>query len=398
MNSQAVEQVRPARVEYVDALRGYALFGLLMVHAAEGFGVGTARMTPDAWGEVIFFFFSNKAFMIFALLFGFSFATIMGNQRARGVDFTGRFAWRLLLLMVIGTLHGLIYNYEILQVLAILGLLLIPLDRVRSPIVLLAIAGLCFLQIPLLVQLWMATAGNSLAAAQPYLYGPEPYQTHLTGSFTEVISANAVEGLMAKWSVTWSFGRVAEIAGLFALGVVLQRTGFFARLAMSRGLAISLIVVGGSALVMLYLLVEPLVPGSPLGPDFAIGPFTERTILFQWISLASITAQIGLLALLWNSPVQRLIGLFRLPGRMTLTLYVAHSLIAVPVLYQFGLGMGEVWDTRDKAMVAIAFFGLQILIAQWWYARYRYGPLEWTWRAATLNDWSVPLRVEARTA
>lgn len=381
-----------ARVEFVDALRGFALFGLLMVHAAEGFGVGTARMVPDAWGEVIFFFFSNKAFMIFALLFGFSFATIMSNQRARGVDFTGRFAWRLLLLLVIGTLHGLIYNYEILQALAIMGLLLIPLDRVRSYHVLVLIAALCFLQIPLLIQWMLANLGNSLAAAQPFLYGPEPYQTHLTGSLGDVIMANATDGLAAKWSVTWSFGRVSEIAGLFALGVVLQRTGFFARLATDRKLAAALVAIGGGIFSVLYWFIAPMVPGSPLGPDFTIGPYTERVILFQWVSLSAITAQIGLLALLWHSSVQRLVGLLRFPGRMTLTLYVAHSLIAVPVLYQFGLGMGEVWDTQAKALVAMAFFGAQIVFAKWWYTHYRYGPLEWTWRAATLNDWSVPLR------
>jgi len=398
MNVEASGPDRSARVEFVDALRGFALFGLLMVHAAEGFGVGTARMVPDAWGEVIFFFFSNKAFMIFALLFGFSFATIMSNQRTRGIDFTGRFAWRLLLLLAMGTLHGLIYNYEILQVLAIMGILLIPLDKVRHQHLLLLIAALCFLQIPLLIQWILANSGSSLAGAQPFLYGPEPYQTHLTGSLGDVVKANATDGLAAKWSVTWSFGRVSEIAGLFVLGVLLQRTGFFARLASDRVLATALAVIGGVVFTILYWLVAPMVPGSPLGPEFAIGSFTQRVILFQWVSLSAIAAQIGLLALLWNSPVQRMVSLFRFPGRMTLTLYVAHSLIAVPVLYQFGLGMGEVWDTRDKAIIAIAFFAAQIVFAKWWYTQYRYGPLEWAWRAATLNDWTVPLRIHARSA
>ena len=96
--------------------------------------------------------------------------------------------------------------------------------------------------------------------------------------------------------------------------------------------------------------------------------------------------------------MQRLVGLFKGPGRMTLTLYVAHSFVAVPILYQFGLGMAEVWDTQTRILLAIAFFGLQILFAHWWYARYRFGPLEWTWRAATLNDWNVPLRKNVQPA
>lgn len=398
MNGASNAQARPERIEFVDALRGFALFGLLMVHAAEAYGVGLSRSTDDPWGQAVFFLFGSKAFAIFALLFGFSFATIMANQRARGVDFTGRFAWRLLLLMVIGFVHSLLYSPEILRLLAFLGLLLIPLDRVRNNYTLLAIAGLFFLQIPLLIQWLLAHWGNAFAASQPYFFRSGLWDIFRNGSLGELIRANVIEGNLVKWSINWSFGRVSEIAGLFAVGVVIQRTGFFARIAKDRGIALALALIAGTIFAILEFLVKPVVPGSPSGAEFAIGPFTERAILFQWIGISGIAAQIGLLALLWNSPAQRLVGLFRGPGRMTLTLYVAHSLIAVPILYQFGLGMAEVWDTQQRILLAIGFFGLQILFAKWWYARYRYGPLEWTWRAATLNDWNVPLRKNPQPA
>lgn len=398
MNGASNAQARPERIEFVDALRGFALFGLLMVHAAEAYGVGLSRSTDDPWGQAVFLLFGSKAFAIFALLFGFSFATIMANQRARGVDFTGRFAWRLLLLMVIGFVHSLLYSPEILRLLAFLGLLLIPLDRVRNNYTLLAIAGLFFLQIPLLIQWLLAHWGNAFAASQPYFFRSGLWDIFRNGSLGELIRANVIEGNLVKWSINWSFGRVSEIAGLFAVGVVIQRTGFFARIAKDRGIALALALIAGTIFAILEFLVKPVVPGSPSGAEFAIGPFTERAILFQWIGISGIAAQIGLLALLWNSPAQRLVGLFRGPGRMTLTLYVAHSLIAVPILYQFGLGMAEVWDTQQRILLAIGFFGLQILFAKWWYARYRYGPLEWTWRAATLNDWNVPLRKNPQPA
>lgn len=398
MNSASNPQARPERIEFVDALRGFALFGLLMVHAAEAFGVGLSRGTDDPWGQAIFFLFGSKAFAIFALLFGFSFATIMGNQRGRGVDFTGRFAWRLLLLMAIGFVHSLLYPLEILRLLAFLGLLLIPLDRVRSNYALLAIAGLFFLQIPLLIQWMLANSGNAFAASEPYFASSYLWDTLRNGSLGELIRANATEGNLVKWSINWSFGRVSEIAGLFAVGVVIQRTGFFARIAKDRGIALALFLIAGTIFAILEFIVNPMVPGSASNGTFAIGPFTERAILFQWIGISAITAQIGILALLWNSPVQRLVGLFKGPGRMTLTLYVAHSFVAVPILYQFGLGMAEVWDTQTRILLAIAFFGLQILFAHWWYSQYRYGPLEWTWRAATLNDWKVPLRKSVQPA
>ena len=59
-------------------------------------------------------------------------AWLMANERKRGGDFTLRFAWRLLLLFAIGTLHAWVYRGDILQVLAAVGLVMIPFDRLRS--------------------------------------------------------------------------------------------------------------------------------------------------------------------------------------------------------------------------------------------------------------------------
>ena len=82
------------RIDLVDALRGYALLGLFIVHCVERFEVYWFAPAPDAWFDGVFALFGSKAFAIFALLFGFSFATIMENERARGADFSFRFAWR----------------------------------------------------------------------------------------------------------------------------------------------------------------------------------------------------------------------------------------------------------------------------------------------------------------
>ena len=118
-----------SRITMVDALRGYALLGLFLVHCVERFELHWLEPKPGFWFDAVFALFSGKAFAIFALLFGFSFATIMANERARGGDFTLRFAWRLTLLFAIGTIHALVYRGDILQVLALAGLILIPFDR-----------------------------------------------------------------------------------------------------------------------------------------------------------------------------------------------------------------------------------------------------------------------------
>ena len=155
------------RIGMVDALRGYALLGLFMVHCVERFELFWLSPAPDPWFDAVWALFAGKAFAIFALLFGFSFATIMANERARGGDFTWRFAWRLLLLLLIGTVHVVFYRGDVLQVLAVVGLLMIPFDRVRSDRVLLAFAALAFLQIPLWLRWWAAGQGADWALAAP---------------------------------------------------------------------------------------------------------------------------------------------------------------------------------------------------------------------------------------
>jgi len=81
-----------SRITMVDALRGHALLGLFLVHCVERFELHWLHPQPGPWFDGVFALFSGKAFAIFALLFGFSFATIMANERARGGDFTLRFA------------------------------------------------------------------------------------------------------------------------------------------------------------------------------------------------------------------------------------------------------------------------------------------------------------------
>lgn len=64
--------------------------------------------------EVVYFLFAGKAYALFAFLFGLSFFIQMKRQAEKGIDFKGRFLWRLIVLGVIGWFHSLIYSGDIL--------------------------------------------------------------------------------------------------------------------------------------------------------------------------------------------------------------------------------------------------------------------------------------------
>ena len=80
------------RIEVVDALRGFAVMAIMLLHNIEHFNFydfPTASsafmeaMDKGIW-ETLFFLFSGKAYAIFSLLFGFSF--FIACEALYGID------------------------------------------------------------------------------------------------------------------------------------------------------------------------------------------------------------------------------------------------------------------------------------------------------------------------
>jgi uncharacterized protein len=380
------------RIGMVDALRGYALFGLFVVHCLERFEIYWIDPQPDAWFDGTMAFFAGKAFAIFALLFGFSFATIMANERARGGDFTLRFAWRLVLLFAIGTLHALVYRGDILQVLAAVGLVMIPFDRLRSDKVALAIAALLFLQLPLLARAWAAGEGAPWAIAPAVFFGDSGLSTLVTGSFGEVLASNAGPGMVSKWSFYLETGRVVEIAGLFLVGMVLQRRALFAEAAERQGTWFGVAIAAG-VLWLAVAQLEPLI--LPPAPEAGGAPMQRQAIEWftgEWRALSAMAFQVAVFVLAWQTPLRRLLATLVPAGRMTLTLYVGQSLVAAPLLYGYGFALHDDFSHAQMVVIGIVAFALQLALTAWWFRAFRYGPLEWLWRAATRTTLAVPFR------
>jgi uncharacterized protein len=129
-----------ARIAWLDALRGFALLGILWANVrqmflpfeAGGFVValrGSERLAWLDW-QVFHALIDLKFLTLFSLLFGVSFA--LQNQRleSRGAGFTGIYLRRVLILALLGVAHGLLlYSAEVLLCYAIAGLLLLTMRR-----------------------------------------------------------------------------------------------------------------------------------------------------------------------------------------------------------------------------------------------------------------------------
>ena len=121
------------RIRVADALRGIAVAGIILIHACEHFnlywaGLPYRRALVEGLEEPVagfmWWLLAGKMYTIFALLFGLSFYVQSDNQAQRGRSFTGRFTWRMALLLGIGLVNTAFYNGNVLVLYALLGVLL----------------------------------------------------------------------------------------------------------------------------------------------------------------------------------------------------------------------------------------------------------------------------------
>lgn len=141
------------RIEVVDALRGIALFAIVIVHCLEHYNLyyipddypqWLTSLDKGIWNTT-WFIMAGKAFSTFSLLFGFSFYIQFRNAQKRGIPFKGRFVWRMFLLLMFSQLHSLFYNGDILLLYAVMGLFLVSVSHLSTRKILI-IASLMIIQ------------------------------------------------------------------------------------------------------------------------------------------------------------------------------------------------------------------------------------------------------------
>src|SRR3546814_7971695 len=154
------------RLELLDALRGFALAGVLVANH-EAFSlyyflspagaVAPPTLASDRWlAPAIELLVSAKFITLFSIMFGIGFALLM--QR---IGQSGGRRWylrRLAVLFLIGLLHSAFWWGDILRSYAVAGLLLLPLARMRPRN--LAILGVALMYLPHLPR---CQAASSLA-------------------------------------------------------------------------------------------------------------------------------------------------------------------------------------------------------------------------------------------
>jgi uncharacterized protein len=386
------------RLDIIDALRGSALFGILLLHSVEHWDFLHLPEQSPAWLAALdqhaigwaYLLFGGKAYAIFALLFGVSFFITLANWKDRSRNASGRFLWRLAVLAGLGYLHGLLYCGDILAVIAVLGVPLVLLNRLGSR-ALGAVAITLLLQLPQWPEAIHVLADGSFTPSQPQhwrLYAlTDP--VFANGSFGELLRLNAWTGQAAKWWWVIETYRYPQMLGLFVCGLLLGRSGAIQDPLRLRRFAWRALVLGAAGIGLMLLMrsgVDAL--GLQGTRQMAVGGLVNA-----YANLAQTAVWAGGFVLLYQwAAAGAWLRIFVPYGRMSLTCYVTQAVAGVPFFYGFGLGMYRQVGPFFALFFALAVFALQCILAHAWLKRFSYGPLEWVWRAATLRSLQVPMR------
>jgi len=393
-----VKIVSKNRIQLVDALRGFALLGIVLIHFIEHFELFKepefnyffSPETNQVVFESIFFLISGKAYSIFAIMFGFSFFIQLNRKENEGSDFRLAFAWRLILLLLMGLIHSFVYRGDILHIYALLGLFLILFYKVNSKIVLL-FAFLFAVQIPIIYHLVQTFLNPDYTYIKDWggSYNSNCTEAYAYGSLWDVIKVNVWEARYIVWAWTYYSGRFVQLFALFLIGLLLGRIGFFENPVKFKKAIKGILFFSILAGVVLYFIISGIGSSDFLGTQKML--FNDLIGSYYNLACTSVilTAFTVFCLNVTNSFFIKILAIY---GRMSLSNYVFQAIVGVVLFYGFGFGLFKYLGSAWSLIAGIGFFIFQVAMSSYWLKRYYYGPLEWLWRALTFMDFNLKFK------
>lgn len=412
-----------------------------------GRGIDPSLHGADYWVSwLVYVLVQGKFWTLFSLLFGIGFAVMLGRAEQRDSAFVRPYVRRIIGLFLFGALHfvlvwtgDILHNYAITALALLLivsrswkSWLAIVLSVVAVGIALKAQAAgmlvvfgvlvgvlMFFLNRGSLARYWkwgvtlysllfvLSLIGAGVFAAFPQARPSEkPEQVeqrkerlaerakdraeevriYTQGSYAESVQFRAKKFAEA---MPQAAGLSFLALPMFLIGFWFVRAGIVSRLREHSALFKRLALWGLPLGLVMSITGAWLQPSSPPGGG---GPEPVGMTAFALFQLGALALCLGYFAALvlaihtargarWLAPLQY-------AGRMALTNYILASVIGTLFFSGYGLGYwGQVSRPGQMLFVAVVF-AAQVLLSWLWLRAFRYGPLEWLWRAFTY--WTLP--------
>ncbi|AMX00040.1 DUF418 domain-containing protein [Rummeliibacillus stabekisii] len=330
------------RIISLDIIRGFALFGILLINV-RAFKILTDGMAiPDYNGIngivdiLIDILIEKKFFSIFSFLFGVGFYIFTSRAESRGDKPRWRFARRLLVLLLIGIIHFFFFWGSILAVYAVIGFFLIPFYRAKVSTISKWLGGLITVHIIALLMVIFAPNMGIFTSVYTFL-----------GNDTITIFIMFLSGFLAA-KANW-IRRITELSTQI------------------RGLQM--------VTLPLFIGFSILIWFASQGTDQHIQEFIALgTIPTTYLYLSSM------FVILENKRIGELLQPVARVGQMAFTNYWAQSFIGLAIIDIMNL---EIVSPINSVIISIIIFTIQIIFSMVWFKFFKMGPLEKIWRFMT---------------
>lgn len=381
----------------VDALRGFALFGVLLANLISfvSFTMPQAVIDRATSGTLnhlyellMRVFIDNKFVTLFSLLFGYGFGVLMDRVASRGIKATPFYIRRMSILLALGFVHIFLWWGEILHIYAICGMLMLLFKRVSNKGLLLWAAFLMLIPYLIvryvMIQIKAFDPEISEAVYQQYL------QLALQPDMGSVFSANWTIHQYIYVQCIYEWVELTQALSKFLIGYYILRLGTLNRLDANQKV-IKRTLYLCAAIATVYV--------AETAWFFATSPKISSIIVrmsiqaFNRVGVLALSITYACLITLWylRKPGAYILTAFRYVGMMSLTNYLCHTVVYVALLHGIGLGLMGRLNVIETFYIGLVIYPVQIIISMYWLKRYRYGPVEWVWRQ--LSYWRrFPIR------
>ena len=407
------------RITALDALRGFALLGILLMNIV-AMGMNAAAYDnptvtggstgPNLWVWTLMHVLAEgKMRCLFSLVFGAS-VILLTSRLDTGAEAGDIYYRRTLWLLLFGIVHAfLLWEGDILYPYALCGLALFPFRKLRAKTLIIIGSILLLLNAAAyighgFVQRGMIEEGQAAVAAvaagktlteeeeaakyeyQQFLRFSRPTAEQLAKDAEEWRSRNPLRviGARAKFvffihsfpyyhPFSWDIWCMMLIGmGLMKLGVLsAERPARLYRLFVLIGYGIGIPVNSYTAWVMISSNFDPVVH------QFAAS-------IYDLGRLSIALGHLGLIMLMvkagwFRGAIARLSAV----GQTAFSNYVLHSVVTAFLFTGYGFQLYGHLQRYQLYLVVLAIWAVNLIASPIWLRHYRFGPLEWCWRSLT---------------
>ncbi len=379
-----------SRLHVVDALRGFAIVSIMLLHNIEHFDFyftpanlppWMVKLDKSIW-DTLFFLFGGKSYAIFALLFGLTFFIQSNNQEKMGKDFRLRFAWRLLLLLCFGFINSAFYEGDILTTYALIGFFIIPFAKLSNKAVFWIALFLMF-QPYEWINFFLSLQHPDMKMADPVSWSYFGKMGEYLSSGNSLIDAwigNLTNGRVAVFIWTWETGRVFQTLSLFLFGMLAGRMSLFVISESSLKFWRRTLIIAAVTFIPLFIIKNNL-------NNWIVSEAIRRplvTIETSWSNMAFMLVLVSGFVLLFKTiSGHRALNIFSYMGRMSLSNYMIQSILGSFIYFGFGLGLYQYTGATYSVLIGIVLAVLQGFFSYWWFKHHTMGPLENIWHKLT---------------